>query len=379
MTSRVLHVAAVDFTASKLLAPQLDELMARGYEIRVACKRTDASRWAELERFDPIDIPFPREVKPVKMLRAALLLSREVRRWNPDVLHLHTPAASLPIRALPHPTWSKHTAIVYTVHGYLHGWPPTGVKEQIAQKVEKWEARRTRTLLFQSAEDYEASQRLRYRSRLVLLGNGVEDSWFEIPSRNRCTTFNLFFVGRIVREKGILELLDAVEQVPGICLHLVGEALESDRDAVADEVAKRLSRPGLTGRVVRYGMVPRADLQKLFREADALCLPSYREGVPRSVIEAMAAGRPVIATEIRGCRELVTQGDTGYLVPAGEVAPLADAIARMAALDADALASMGARARLSVDPARRESAVFDRLVDAYDSITAERTNRLRLR
>lgn len=371
MTPRVLHVAAVDFTVAKLLAPQLDKLVTRGYDIRVACQRTNAADWAELERFSPIDVPFPRELRPLKMIRASALLSREVRGWKPDVLHLHTPAASLPIRALPHPSWPKNTATVYTVHGYLHQWPPLGTREKVVQKVEKWEARRTRALLFQSAEDYASSRRLGYRSKLVLLGNGVQDGWFDLPSRERGANFNLLFVGRLVREKGVLELLDAVERAPDVHLHLVGDALESDRHPVADQLAVRLAKRKLAGRVTCYGMVSRTDLQQIYARADALCLPSYREGVPRSVIEALAAGRPVIATEIRGCRELVTEGENGYLVPAHEVAPLADAITRMASLDAETLALMGQRARQSVDPGRRESTVFARLVDVYESVGAK--------
>jgi len=365
---RILHVAAVDFTVAKLLAPQLDELGARGYDIRVACQRTDAVHWNELERFNPIAIPFSRELKPIKMLRASAKLSREVKAWQPHVLHLHTPAASLPIRALPHPTWSEHTAIVYTVHGYLHGWPPTGAKERLIQKVEKWEARRTDAVLFQSAEDFEASSKLGYQSNLVLLGNGVEDAWFDIARRRRGDEFQLLFVGRVVREKGVLELLDAVEGVPGVSLHIAGDALDSDRDPVGDEVAKRLARPGLAGRVTRHGMLPRAELQQLYDQIDAVCLPSYREGVPRSVIEALAAGRPVVATQIRGCRELVTDEFNGFLVPPHEVAPLADALRRMSELDSDSLADMGEHARISVDPDRRESAVFERLVRAYAAV-----------
>lgn len=368
MSTRVLHVAAVDFTVAKLLAPQLDALIGRGYDVRVACRQTDPALWRELTRFEPIDIPFPRDLRPGAMLAASARLSRQVRRWKPHVLHLHTPAASLPVRALPHPRWSADTRVLYTVHGYLHVWPPASVKERLVQRVEKWEARRTDVMLFQSAEDYEQSRARDYPSSLVLLGNGVEDAWFEVPRRQRVGHLQLLFVGRLVREKGILDLLDALKAVPDVHLHVAGSALDSDRDPVEDELRRRLDDAQLTGRVTLYGMLPRDDLRRLYEEVDALCLPSYREGVPRSVIEALAAGRPVVATDIRGSRELILEGSNGHLVPVGDVTSLAGALRRLAALDDEPFTQMGVRAALSVDPARRETTVFERLVAAYGDV-----------
>jgi len=365
-----MHVAAIDFTVAKLLAPQLDHLAMLGYEVRVACKRTDSRYWQELERFDPIDIPFSREMKIFKMLKASMQLSREVRHWRPDVLHLHTPAASLPVRALPHPRWAPNTSIVYTVHGYLHSWPPRGAKDRIIQLAEKWEARRTECLLFQSAEDYESSRQLNYHSNLILLGNGVEDTWFDLEERKRTDVLQLLFVGRLVREKGVLELLDAVAKVASVHLHIAGESLHSDRDPIDEEIAQRLTNTDLKCRVTQHGMLTRAELQQLYGEIDALALPSYREGVPRSVIEALAAGRPVIATDIRGCRELVMEGQNGWLVPPRQVGPLAEAIRKLSKLGEDSLSAMGQRAAISVDPERRESSVFGRLVAAYQACGA---------
>jgi colanic acid/amylovoran biosynthesis glycosyltransferase len=87
--------------------------------------------------------------------------------------------------------------------------------------------------------------------------------------------------------------------------------------------------------------------------------------VPRSVIEALAAGRPAIVTDIRGSNELVEDGVNGWMVPAGDVAALAEVIGRVAQLAPEDLSRWGARARESVDPARRESRVLARLVAAY--------------
>jgi glycosyltransferase involved in cell wall biosynthesis len=98
---------------------------------------------------------------------------------------------------------------------------------------------------------------------------------------------------------------------------------------------------------------------------DALCLPSYREGVPRSVIEGLASGRPVLATDIRGSRELVLHEDNGYLAKPGDVQSLASGLRWLFEHSAGDFALMGQRARASVDPERRESHVFARLLDAY--------------
>ncbi len=364
---RILHVAAVDYTAVTLLTPQLRRLRELGYDVRLACRRTDDRHWDALREFDPVDIAFPRSPRPAAMLGAARRLARTVAAWEPDLVHLHSPAASLAVRALPRRSWPRSTRVFYTVHGFLHTWPPNGPVERLVQRTEQWQSRRTHTLLFQSVEDFREAQRRGYSGHLVLLGNGVEDDWFEIPPRTRDEQLQLVFVGRLVREKGVVELARAIAGRTDVHLHVVGEALPSDRDPVGAELDRLVSEARAEHRVTRHGILTHDELAKLMEGMDALCLPSHREGVPRSVIESLAAGRPAIVTDIRGCNELVEDGVNGRVVPAGDVHALSEAIGDVAALGAGDLARMGERARASVDPMRRETRVLDRLVEAYSS------------
>ena len=180
--------------------------------------------------------------------------------------------------------------------------------------------------------------------------------------------FTLLFVGRLVREKGILDLLDALESVPGVRLLVVGSRLESERDDIRAELRVRIDAPRLRSRVAELGQLSQPELMDVMSRVDALVLPSYREGVPRSVIEAMAAARPIIATKIRGSTELVEDGVNGFLVAAGDVRALAKAIRDLATAPVDVRRSMGARSRERATENNRESVVFGRLIRGYQEL-----------
>ena len=143
-------------------------------------------------------------------------------------------------------------------------------------------------------------------------------------------------VSRLVRDKGYPELAAAMRDVPEAELWVVGERLESDR---GDDMAALLAAAGLGDRLRLLGY--RDDVAAVLAAADIFVLPSYFEALPMSVIEAMLTGLPVVASDIRGPREQVVPGVTGLLVPPRQVAPLAEALARLAA-DAGLRAAMGA-------------------------------------
>jgi len=200
----------------------------------------------------------------------------------------------------------------------------------------------TDALLTQAEEDADAARRYRLcRGGLIAaIGNGVDVERFRpaTSAAERVTTRRvletpedavvILMVGRLVAEKGYLELFRAMRQIDAI-LWVAGERLPSDHASAIDAALADIGRhPVLSRRIRLLGY--RDDVPALMRAADIFTLPSHREGMPRSIIEAMASGLPVVATDIRGAREEVVAGETGALVPAGDAQALADALARLA-------------------------------------------------
>jgi glycosyltransferase involved in cell wall biosynthesis len=174
-------------------------------------------------------------------------------------------------------------------------------------------------------------------------------------------------ISRLVRHKGWPELLQAVCAAPANCvLWVVGERLGSDHGEDLEPQFQRAAA-ALGPRLVRLGY--RSDVARLLAAADVFCLPSHFEGLPMSVIEAMLIGLPVVATDIRGHREQVVDGQTGLLVPRGTVAPLAAALTRLAADPALRMA-MGAAGRARALDLFDEAKVLARTVAVLEGGSA---------
>jgi glycosyltransferase involved in cell wall biosynthesis len=138
-------------------------------------------------------------------------------------------------------------------------------------------------------------------------------------------TPSLAFAGRITRQKALGVALDALGRVDGVSLVVAGDGPD------LDEVRRDASERGLDGRVRFVGSLAREDVLALFRAADASLLSSSWENFPHTVVEALAVGTPVVATEVGGVPELVRDGENGLLVPPGDPGALADAIRRVVA------------------------------------------------
>ena len=189
--------------------------------------------------------------------------------------------------------------------------------------------------------------------QIPVIPNGVDTTLFRPSEKSaignrQSAIINLLFVGRLSPEKGLHTLLDALAATSGfrsppssLSLTLAGDG--PDRAALQAQA----TRLGLTDRVTFAGWIPRERLPELYRAADIFVFPSTDEGMPNTVLEAMASGLPVIACRIAGCEDLVEEGITGLLIPPNDTAALATAIATLCN-DAPLRTRLGQSARTRV-------------------------------
>ncbi|MEH7827767.1 glycosyltransferase [Gemmobacter denitrificans] len=180
--------------------------------------------------------------------------------------------------------------------------------------------------------------------RLKVVHCGIETHRFPLPEPAP-TKLRLVAIGRFSEQKGFPLLLEAVAHAvrhhPGLHLTLVGDG------ELRGEIEALIERLTLRRHVTLAGWLAEAEVRAALAGARALVLPSFAEGLPMVVMEALAAGRPVIGTAIAGMPELVTP-DCGWLVPAGDCMALATAISQLADTPPDRLAAMGAAGRARV-------------------------------
>jgi len=272
------------------------------------------------------------------MWRAYRALVRLFRDEKFDIVHVHTPVAALVGRLAA--ARAGVPKVVYTAHGfYFHdrmAWP----KRMVHMTLEWIGGRFTDLLFTQAAEDAETARAHGLsRGPVHAIGNGSDPARFRPDAATRARMRAelgtpdgrpvIAVVGRLVAEKGYPELFAAMRDVDAE-LWVIGGRLESDHaGSIRSAVETVEADPSTKARVRFLGY--RGDVPDLLRAADIFTLPSHREGMPRSIIEAMLTGLPVVATDIRGSREEVVDGTTGLLVPVRDTGALAAALSKLAA------------------------------------------------
>ncbi len=172
---------------------------------------------------------------------------------------------------------------------------------------------------------------------------GIEAEKFDDPAPLPEGPRKLVAIGRLVEQKGQLALIDAMARVQAdVHLTLIGDG------DMRPQIEAAIARHGLGERVTLTGWMDEAGVNAELAAAHALVMPSFAEGLPMVIMEAMAAARPVIATYIAGTPELVQQGTHGWLVPAGDEAALAETIETFAQTPLETLSKMGVAARTRV-------------------------------
>ena len=334
---KILQLSAIDISMETLMTPLINKLTEEGFQVNCVCKNTGRYEYLKSKGFNMYDVDIPRRVLPIKIIRAIYFIYNHLKKEKYDIIHVHTPIASVIARVAAKLAGQKN--VVYTAHGYYFHDEMKKVPYKVVYIIEKLSAKYlTDYLLLQSREDYELSVRNKFKSdnKILHLSNGV-DIWnkFKLSNFNNKEleklkhelkiqdSFVFTFVGRLVREKGIFELIEAFKNVykthSNVKLLLIGGFIESERDTDSYEKLKdEIIHPG----IISLGY--RKDIGELMAISNVFVLPSHREGLPRSIIEAMAIERAVIATNIRGCREEVIHGENGFLFEKENVSELTE-------------------------------------------------------
>lgn len=319
---KVFELSTVDMTLYKFVLPLMRELRHNGFEL--LCGAGDHGYLSKItdEGFTAYNIPFRRSLNPLSIIHSFVSLVKIFKRERVDILHTHTPIASFVGRIAA--AFSGVKVKIYTVHGFI-------IKPRIYEYLEKIMARAFTSFIFTvSKEDYEYALAKKFiaPNRIMNLNSvGVNVYHFdptgicaeEISSLKEQLKLNqepvIGFVGRIVKSKGVLDLVHAfiaVRKTTACKLLLVGpwDLNERANDSVIDEIRLLLQEYRLEDDVIFTGQ--REDIAKLLAIMDIFVLPSYREGMPVSLLEAMAMEKVVIGTDIRGVREEIAE-DCGFL------------------------------------------------------------------
>ena len=323
-------------------------------------------------RIEPIGA-LHREISPLRDARAILRLVRLIRRERPTILHTHTAKAGTVGRLaalLAGP--ARPPIIVHTFHGHvLRGYfgPLTSFGFSLLERVL---ARFTTVLVAVSPEVRDDLVRLGVApsEKFVVIRLGIEleervDSRDGRRTETRAAlglgehSFVVGWVGRMTAVKCTDDVLLAFRRVldGGIDAHLclVGDGPDRGR------LERRAHELGIVRRCAFVGY--QDDVARFYDTMDVLLLPSKNEGTPVSVIEALAAGRPAVATRVGGVPDVIRDGVDGFLVEAGDADALAERLARLAR-DPDRRAQMGAAGRARV----LERYAVERLVDDVDAL-----------
>lgn len=325
-------------------------LMARGHEVAIMCRPNSLLHTRMRDHVHTMPVLRGMDLHPGTLVRVA----RELRRWRPDVLMTLTKKdvrLSAPVaRALGVPVVVRHGS-----DQGLKGGPHGRMLYGAVPRRHVTNAEATRRTILRSAPWLDPA-------RVSVIYNGVDaDACALAPPADlglQPGALVVGYVGRLEPSKGLGELADAWPRVeaafPGAHLVIVG------RGTFDVELRARLA-----GRRVLF-TGHRGDLPSVMAALDLLVLPSYSEGVPNVVMEAMAAGKPVLATAVSGIPELVVDGETGMLIPPRDAGALADGLIRLGG-DAALRARLGHAGTARV----REHFTLETMVERYDGLLRE--------
>ena len=374
-TKLIVMFANTDWYLYNFVRSLALEVLSRGYRVLLISPPGEfGPRLRELGlRWEPLQMD-RRSLRPHEEAGVIWRLAQTLRAENPCLIHNFTikcvvyGSLAATLARIPNRVHAvSGMGYVFTSSDRLARVLATILRRLIPLAVSQKATR----VIVQNRDDVAALSKMGARSAnlRLILGSGVDCRTFA-PSPHsvrRAGRTQILYTGRLLWDKGVGEFAEAAKLLQALNLDFVA-AGSPDPGNPASVPKEKLQEWEAQGLVRFLGHVE--DVPKLLAEADVFVLPSYREGLPRSLIEAAACGLPLVATGVPGCREVITDRRDGLLVPPRDAAALADAIRKLVE-DPEFASRLGVNAREKAMEVFDENIIVDKTLDVYRELLAD--------
>ncbi|MFW0893124.1 glycosyltransferase family 4 protein [Clostridium perfringens] len=322
---KVLYITTVSRTINSFLVPHIEMLLENGYKVDCAtCIDKNVNQVLINKGVKIFNIPFSRSPLSFGNIKAFKELIKLQKENQYDIIHVHTPIASIYGRLLK--LKFKNLKTIYTAHGYHFFKGGAKIGWIIYYPIEKIMAKLTDVTININKEDYEITKkRLKPKKCYLVNGVGLDLNHYKPLSKEKQESkrkelglekddFVVIMIAELNENKNQIQFIKAMEllknRYPNIRAISVGEGHKFE------ELQKEINNRVLKNNFKLLGF--RTDINELINISDIGILLSHREGLPRNIMELMANGKKVIATNVRGCRDLVCNENIGSLVEVGD-------------------------------------------------------------
>jgi len=319
MSKKILYCATVDYHFKAFHLPYMRWFCQQGWEVHVAAKGNIELPYCSKK----FNIPIERSPFSTNNIRAYFQLKKIIEEEQYDIVHSHTPMGGVLARLAARKARKKGTKSIYTAHGFHFCKGSSMLSWLIYYPLEKWLSHYTDCLITINNEDYELAKRHKFKAGEIVHvhGVGVDTERFKPVSEDEKiairekygyekNNYLIYYAAEFNRNKNQEVLIKAVakarDQIYGIKLLLIGEG------PLLDKCVSISEKLGVQN-IVEF-LEFRKDVDEIAKMCDAAVSASFREGLPVNIMEAMACGKPIIASNNRGHRELVKSGVNGFLI-----------------------------------------------------------------
>lgn len=370
--NRIFIVVNVDWFFLSHRLPIAIAAKEKGFDVTILAKDTGKRIDIEKNGLKFIDIPFERSgSNPLHELKCIRILQEIYKREQPDIIHHVTLKAALLGSIAAKKSNIKHVINAISGLGYNFTDNRDGLKQKLLKSIMKYAFKNHNYhYILQNPDDVKLIKKLnytKYENIHLIKGSGVDLNIFTFEAEVPKTKVELVLPARMLYDKGVIEFIAAAKMIKTRVSNKARFILVGDCDTINLAGISENKLRSLTDADYIKWVGFQKDIFYILKNADVIVLPSYREGLPKSLIEACAVGRAIITTDAPGCRECVINDYNGYLVPVKNIDLLADKMLKLIE-DSQTRKRMGENSRKIAEKEFSIETVIAKHIDIYNKL-----------